>query len=119
STSPNTAQFLVTAAAATPVLSPVRALIRSTAAVTTTACEPNHLLRPTGVASTRSPRPRDRKSTRLNSSHVSISYAVFCLQKNQVKIEYIRREYDANQKSQHRENIVSALKGIYYEQCNR
>src|SRR5699024_11450279 len=24
----------------------------------------------------------DRKSTRLNSSHVSISYAVFCLQKN-------------------------------------
>src|SRR5690606_39797668 len=24
----------------------------------------------------------DRKSTRLNSSHVKISYAVFCLQKN-------------------------------------
>src|SRR5690625_5537232 len=24
---------------------------------------------------------RDRKSTRLNSSHVAISYAVFCLQK--------------------------------------
>src|SRR5438477_6510723 len=27
------------------------------------------------------PRPRDRKSTRLNSSHMSISYAVFCLKK--------------------------------------
>src|SRR5438067_11601496 len=26
-------------------------------------------------------RKRDRKSTRLNSSHVSISYAVFCLKK--------------------------------------
>src|SRR5699024_11368496 len=26
-------------------------------------------------------RVRDRKSTRLNSSHVSISYAVFCLKK--------------------------------------
>src|SRR5699024_12070492 len=26
-------------------------------------------------------RPIDRKSTRLNSSHVSISYAVFCLKK--------------------------------------
>src|SRR5699024_11918658 len=26
----------------------------------------------------------DRKSTRLNSSHVSISYAVFCLKKNKV-----------------------------------
>src|ERR1039458_6970044 len=25
--------------------------------------------------------PRDRKSTRLNSSHLSISYAVFCLKK--------------------------------------
>src|SRR5207249_9179893 len=27
---------------------------------------------------TRSTDPKDRKSTRLNSSHVSISYAVFC-----------------------------------------
>src|SRR5699024_11980326 len=26
-------------------------------------------------------KPEDRKSTRLNSSHVSISYAVFCLNK--------------------------------------
>src|SRR5437773_4317589 len=25
--------------------------------------------------------PRDRKSTRLNSSHITISYAVFCLKK--------------------------------------
>src|SRR6266581_7805662 len=31
------------------------------------------------------PRPPDRKSTRLNSSHPSISYAVFCLKK---KTEY-------------------------------
>src|SRR5699024_12365847 len=29
-----------------------------------------------------SPWVPDRKSTRLNSSHVSISYAVFCLKKN-------------------------------------
>src|SRR3712207_7835531 len=29
----------------------------------------------------RSPRPVDRKSTRLNSSHANISYAVFCLKK--------------------------------------
>src|SRR3712207_6856487 len=27
------------------------------------------------------PEPRDRKSTRLNSSHANISYAVFCLKK--------------------------------------
>src|SRR5438128_9570850 len=28
--------------------------------------------------------PRDRKSTRLNSSHGSISYAVFCLKKKKI-----------------------------------
>src|SRR5207249_11589123 len=28
--------------------------------------------------------PLDRKSTRLNSSHVSISYAVFCLKKKKI-----------------------------------
>src|SRR5690606_41685814 len=28
----------------------------------------------------------DRKSTRLNSSHVKISYAVFCLKKNRVSL---------------------------------
>src|SRR5690625_7058013 len=30
-------------------------------------------------------RPVDRKSTRLNSSHVAISYAVFCLKKKKTK----------------------------------
>src|SRR3989442_11166384 len=33
-----------------------------------------------------SPHPQDRKSTRLNSSHVRISYAVFCLKKKKKKI---------------------------------
>src|SRR5690554_7456143 len=32
---------------------------------------------------------QDRKSTRLNSSHVRISYAVFCLKKKKKKIKYI------------------------------
>src|SRR5690606_39955044 len=31
-------------------------------------------------------RRRDRKSTRLNSSHVEISYAVFCLKKKNVNV---------------------------------
>src|SRR5438477_8105342 len=30
----------------------------------------------------------DRKSTRLNSSHMSISYAVFCLKKKKIKYSY-------------------------------
>src|SRR5438067_8628700 len=32
----------------------------------------------------------DRKSTRLNSSHVSISYAVFCLKKKKQNTEGVR-----------------------------
>src|SRR3989442_7715781 len=32
----------------------------------------------------------DRKSTRLNSSHVRISYAVFCLKKKKKKTRYAR-----------------------------
>src|SRR3989337_2259824 len=34
---------------------------------------------------TKHARARDRKSTRLNSSHGSISYAVFCLKKNTLR----------------------------------
>src|SRR5690349_22337363 len=40
-------------------------------------------------------RVRDRKSTRLNSSHVEISYAVFCLKKKKNK------KYTKNNKSNH------------------
>src|SRR3712207_7207904 len=32
--------------------------------------------------------PEDRKSTRLNSSHANISYAVFCLKKKKKLIDY-------------------------------
>src|SRR5256885_3944338 len=39
-----------------------------------------------GSSTTRfSSTPRDRKSTRLNSSHLVISYAVFCLKKKNTK----------------------------------
>src|SRR3712207_8130372 len=31
---------------------------------------------------------RDRKSTRLNSSHANISYAVFCLKKKKISQKY-------------------------------
>src|SRR5699024_12616551 len=51
--------------------------------------DPHHHVRgevldPTASTDARRPallRAQDRKSTRLNSSHVSISYAVFCLKK--------------------------------------
>src|SRR3712207_8178520 len=34
---------------------------------------------------------RDRKSTRLNSSHANISYAVFCLKKQNIKQRLVRQ----------------------------
>src|SRR5690349_25086009 len=34
----------------------------------------------------------DRKSTRLNSSHVEISYAVFCLKKKKKKKKYYNKK---------------------------
>src|SRR5690554_7509201 len=45
-----------------------------------------HIQAPGQLKSHYSPRkPLDRKSTRLNSSHVRISYAVFCLKKKTKK----------------------------------
>src|SRR2546427_8891667 len=53
-----------------------------------------------GVSASRTrlgPRLGDRKSTRLNSSHSQISYAVFCLKKK--KKIYIRRVFRNHQRS--------------------
>src|SRR2546426_5444833 len=38
--------------------------------------------------------PVDRKSTRLNSSHLVISYAVFCLKKKKKKYKTINNMYE-------------------------
>src|SRR3712207_8693545 len=38
------------------------------------------------VADFKATKPPDRKSTRLNSSHANISYAVFCLKKKKLSI---------------------------------
>src|SRR5207253_8076390 len=42
------------------------------------------------VTLAREGKARDRKSTRLNSSHVAISYAVFCLKKKNSKSRALR-----------------------------
>src|SRR5690625_6555343 len=47
-------------------------------AVADPAGDPHHVAGPPAGSATAT---RDRKSTRLNSSHVAISYAVFCLKK--------------------------------------
>src|SRR5437764_9844324 len=44
----------------------------------------------------------DRKSTRLNSSHRCISYAVFCLKKKKKKKNNIRNKIDQKSKTENR-----------------
>src|SRR5689334_24520756 len=46
---------------------------------------------------------RDRKSTRLNSSHSSISYAVFCLKKKK------KKHKNKTINSQHKKNAIPTL----------
>src|SRR6478735_10261820 len=48
--------------------------------------------RPQERAGRRRQRHRDRKSTRLNSSHLVISYAVFCLKKKKNNIITFERQ---------------------------
>src|SRR3712207_8115331 len=56
--------------------------VRSRAALSHRAEGGAHGQREEGDADVRAPTARrDRKSTRLNSSHANISYAVFCLKK--------------------------------------
>src|SRR2546430_8361180 len=43
------------------------------------------------------PSEQDRKSTRLNSSHSQISYAVFCLKKKKKQSEYSYADADSHQ----------------------
>src|SRR3712207_7998032 len=50
------------------------------------------------AAGERADRQADRKSTRLNSSHANISYAVFCLKKKKIKTS----SYTASHQTQHR-----------------
>src|SRR5712675_1349111 len=44
----------------------------------------------------RPPKSKDRKSTRLNSSHGYISYAVFCLKKKQWPLQPAEAELEVN-----------------------
>src|SRR5437764_7664385 len=81
-------------------LFPYTTLFRSSASmarprILTVMCRIDHGLRPTtGPAS--GARPIDRKSTRLNSSHRCISYAVFCLKKKKKKKK--KKKYIHNKK---------------------
>src|SRR5947199_6900144 len=53
-------------------------------AIDATACNSRTTFQLT-IANAAQRKPPDRKSTRLNSSHLGISYAVFCLKKKKKK----------------------------------
>src|SRR2546426_8518242 len=50
-------------------------------------------LRPRGAGRATGLGARDRKSTRLNSSHLVISYAVFCLKKKKTNDEQLDNDH--------------------------
>src|SRR5947209_16713759 len=51
----------------------------------------------------------DRKSTRLNSSHANISYAVFCLKKKKKKLKNIKIQIRSVERCRQRRRIRSRL----------
>src|SRR3712207_8439024 len=57
---------------------------------------PAHRANPATVRVRLLERNRDRKSTRLNSSHANISYAVFCLKKKKLLYVWIAAHGRAN-----------------------
>src|SRR5438034_4930279 len=54
------------------------------------------------------PRLRDRKSTRLNSSHTVISYAVFCLKKKIASLRAIWRDSVEDRDARHEQTRCDA-----------
>src|SRR2546430_7692928 len=78
---------------------PVRQGIRSTPAVRRLRATRRRAHQPGPVGPALTGRRRDRKSTRLNSSHSQISYAVFCLKKKNEHNRFFRHDlgrYDQN-----------------------
>src|SRR5690348_18102774 len=77
---PYTTLFRSAKATSIPMLEIDNNDVRCTHGATVGPVDPEHLfyLRSRGIPE---PTAKDRKSTRLNSSHPSISYAVFCLKK--------------------------------------
>src|SRR5437868_9877218 len=57
--------------------------------------------------------PGDRKSTRLNSSHVSISYAVFCLKKKKKKKKLYNKYKKKKDKSNNNSITITLIHKLY------
>src|SRR5438045_6079465 len=87
-------------------LFPYTTLFRSNGLPSETMGKQKMCLRPLRLANSWSSPPKvestmlDRKSTRLNSSHLGISYAVFCLKKKKKKKKKMIKKRDNNTKTE-------------------
>src|SRR5215470_20261238 len=81
-------------------LFPYTTLFRSRGRIDRVHLPPPDIVGDDGRIGARCLRPRDRKSTRLNSSHGSISYAVFCLKKKN-KNKHHPPHHNKKQKTTH------------------
>src|SRR2546422_4673062 len=72
-----------------------------------------------GRSTTRRRGPSDRKSTRLNSSHGYISYAVFCLKKKKKKYNNNTWEHDPTRIGDPKQQIGTSLRRGHVEPPER
>src|SRR2546430_7714959 len=73
-------------------------IVKATGGVAAGVTLPVEVLMKSPPASKASHDARDRKSTRLNSSHSQISYAVFCLKKKKLHVDCLHwRAVDLSQ----------------------
>src|SRR2546430_3984038 len=78
---PRSTLFPYTTLFRSPLLQQARFGVPISELVRLTGCPPDRLPLPSAALTIAAGGEQDRKSTRLNSSHSQISYAVFCLKK--------------------------------------
>src|SRR6202453_3182593 len=72
------------------------------------------------VCDTRIPRSRqDRKSTRLNSSHLRISYAVFCLKKKNAKSRVENNNCETRTQVLEYDDVMNKQRSVIYAEGRR
>src|SRR5438094_2699365 len=89
-------------------LFPYTTLFRSAEPIDTNLISPDIL----DIGRVTESRMSDRKSTRLNSSHRTISYAVFCLKKKKKKTEKKQYKQSSDQTLNTKHTITNNTKSI-------
>src|SRR2546430_13336720 len=90
-------------------LFPYTTLFRSSGGLGLRYCPVDHNGNPT-----LSPEEIDRKSTRLNSSHSQISYAVFCLKKKKEQMGDNQNQHEEKVQSSHHTTLTDRYMALEY-----